>query len=292
MPRQFLQISNFAGGLNTKFDARDIKENELTNASNVQVSKPGQIYSSRVSTTVTSRAAGTLVAGYGIKLFRSDTDLGNAALMLELLALADTSDDSDTKIDFFENPFNTTGMGTRDTTSFDDNTEEIDLGSGASANVIYYYVDGALRTSDAGGANVGNNTVNWYGYISRSSSAFDGQVDDWTSVANKLEAPVGTNCAITETGVPPVASNSGVGFDIDLTITTTDEDGLFESTTYEFAQSLVYEGDQETLLTTYPETVTLFSNNYFTNVYVGLKASFDARVKGGRKQSKAETFEI
>ena len=288
MPKQYLQLSDFSGGLNTKFDARDLKQNEITVASNMQVCKPGQLFSSTASSEVTSRAAGTLVAGYGIKLFRSDTDLSNAALMLELLALADTNDSSDTKIDFFENPFNTTGMGTRDTTNFDDDTEEIDLGSGASANVIYYYVDGALRTSDAGSANVGSNTVNWYGYISRSSSAFDGQVDDWTSVANKLEAPVGTNCAITETGVPPVASNSGVGFDIDLTITTTDEDGLFESTTYEFAQSLVYEGDQETLLTTYPETVTLFSNNYFTNVYVGLKSSFDARVKGGRVYIRKE----
>jgi len=48
MPRQYLQISNFSGGLNTRFDARDIKDDELTDASNVQVYKSGQIYSSRV----------------------------------------------------------------------------------------------------------------------------------------------------------------------------------------------------------------------------------------------------
>ena len=39
MPRQYLQLSNFAGGLNTRFDARDIKDDELTDASNVQVYK-------------------------------------------------------------------------------------------------------------------------------------------------------------------------------------------------------------------------------------------------------------
>jgi len=39
MPRQYLQISNFAGGLNTQFDQRDIAGNELTDASNVQVYK-------------------------------------------------------------------------------------------------------------------------------------------------------------------------------------------------------------------------------------------------------------
>ena len=102
MPKQYLQISDFSGGLNTKFDARDIKDDEITNVSNLQVYKPGQLFSSTASTTVISRAAGTLVAGYGIKLFRSDTDLSNSPLMLELLALADTNDSSDTKIDFIE----------------------------------------------------------------------------------------------------------------------------------------------------------------------------------------------
>ena len=29
MPKQYLQLSNFSGGLNTKFDARDIEDNEI-----------------------------------------------------------------------------------------------------------------------------------------------------------------------------------------------------------------------------------------------------------------------
>ena len=279
MPKQYLQLSNFSGGLNTRFDARDIKDDEITNVSNLQVYKPGQLFSSTASATETSRGAGTLVSGYGIHLFKSDTDLANAVKSIELLALADTNDSSDTKIDFIEDPFDT--ISERDASTFV-TTEEIDLGSGASANTIYYYVDGALRTCDAGSANVANNTANWYGFVKRGSSAFGGDINDWESKSNNLAAPVGTNSGITETGYAPTTSNAGVGFDIDLSISTVDDDGLWESTTYELAQSFVYEGDQESLLTTYPETVTLSVNNYFENVYVGLKAAFDERIKGGR----------
>ena len=279
MPKQYLQLSNFSGGLNTKFDARDIKDDEITNVSNLQVYKPGQLFSSTASATETSRADGTLVSGYGIHLFKSDTDLANAVKSIELLALADTNDSTDTKIDFIEDPFDT--ISNRDASTFVA-AEQIDLGSGASANTIYYYVDGALRTCDAGGANVANNTANWYGFVKRGSSAFGGDINDWESKANNLAAPVGTNSGITETGYAPTTSNAGVGFDIDLSISTVDDDGLWESTTYELAQSYVYEGDQESLLTIYPETVTLSINNYFENVYVGLKSAFDERIKGGR----------
>ena len=156
------------------------------------------------------------------------------------------------------------------------------MGSGASANVIYYYADGALRTCDAGGTNVANNKANWYGFVKRGSSAFGGDVNDLDSKDTALSRPAGTNCGITETGYAPTASDSGVGFDVDLSISTDDDDGLWEATTYELAQSFVYEGDQESLLTGYDEDVTLSTNNYFTNVYVGLKSSFDERIKGGR----------
>ena len=78
---------------------------------------------------------------------------------------------------------------------------------------------------------------------------------------------------------------AGVGFDVDVTVETTDDDGLWEATTYEFAQSFVYEGDQESLLTEYSGTVALSTNNYFTNVLVGIindGDDFPDRIKGGR----------
>ena len=266
MPKQYLQLSNFAGGLNTKFDARDIKDDEITNVSNLQVYKPGQLFSSAPHTQVTTLAGTEPRLGYGIFLFKSDTQIDNTSALTEMLALADTTN---SQIDIISDPFGTPAA-----------TYEIDLGGTSGGKYIYYYVDGALRTADANGG--ANNTANWYGFVKRGSSAFGGDIDDWESKTNDLAAPVGTNCGITDTGYAPTASNSGVGFDVDLSVSITDDDGLWEATTYEFAQSFVYEGDQESLLTTYPETVTLSVNNYFENVYVGLKSAFNERIKGGR----------
>ena len=283
MPKQYLQLSNFSGGLNTRFDARDIADSEITNVSNLQVYKTGQLFSSTASATETSRADGSLVSGYGIHLFKSDTDIGNTARSIELLALADTSDGSDTKIDLIEDPFDT--ISNRDASTFV-STEEINLetesGAGSGGNVVYYYVDGALRACDAGGTNYANNTVFWYGFIKRGSSAFNGTVNDWVAVVNNLAKPAGTNCNITTTGSAVTAATSGAGFDVDLTVTTTDDDGLWEATTYEFAQSFVYEGDQESLLKVYSEDVTISTNNYFTSVYISAKSAFASRIKGGR----------
>ena len=72
---------------------------------------------------------------------------------------------------------------------------------------------------------------------------------------------------------------------MDVTVETTDDDGLWEATTYEFAQSFVYEGDQESLLSEYSGNVILTTNDYFTNVLVGLARTTsptNKRIKGGR----------
>ena len=178
MPKQYLQLSNFAGGLNTRFDARDIKDDELTLANNVQVYKSGQIFT--VTPTADfhadlDRTAGTTTSGYGLFLFKADNDLGNAALSLDLLAIADVAT---AQVDIIENPFNTTGMGTRDVATFvGDNggTAPIDLGSTAAAAMIYYYVDGALRVADAvGGA---ANRVTWFGHVDRVGTIPGGPID-------------------------------------------------------------------------------------------------------------------
>ena len=58
MPKQYLRLSDFAGGLNTKFDARDISDNEITVANNMHVYRQGQLFSSTTSATETSRSAG------------------------------------------------------------------------------------------------------------------------------------------------------------------------------------------------------------------------------------------
>ena len=284
MPRQYLQISDFSGGLNTKFDARDVAPNELTEANFVQVYKNGQIFTGAPKADVHAsldREEGTSTSGYGLFLFKSDNDLGNAEKSIELLAVADVLT---SQIDVIEDPFDT--ISNRDVTTYvtdgEGGTAPIDLGSTASGKYIYYYVDGALRVADANGG--GANTVTWYGHVDRLGTIPGGAIDLWVEIDNNLAAPGGSNCTVEQTGSVRYGDD-GEGFDVDVTVETTDDDGLWEATTYEFAESFIYAGDQESLLTEYSGTVNLSTNNYFTNILVGMVnagGTLTDRVKGGR----------
>jgi len=283
MPRQYLQISDFSGGLNTKFDPRDVAPNELTESSSVQVYKTGQIFTGTSSADVHAdldRSTGDTTDGYGLFLFKADNDISNNAKSIELLALADAA--ATAQVDMIEDPFDT--IGARDVVNHQDDggggTAPIDIGSTASAKMIYYYVDGALRVADAAGG--GANTVTWFGHVDRLGTIPGGALDVWVEGDNNLAAPSGGDKS--EAGSAQHAAENA-GFDVDLDVETTDDDGLWEATTYEFAQSFVYEGDQESLLRVYSQSAALSTNNYFTSVLLGLTRSSSAsnkRIKGGR----------
>ena len=274
MPRQYLRISDFSGGLNTRFDPRDVGQNEIIDSNFVQVYKTGQIFTASAKAAVTARGAGTSTAGKGFFLFKSDNDISNTAKSIELAALADVASGY---VDILEDPFNT--ISARDVAN---HLDAFDLGTNhAGGEFVYYYVDGALRVCDSETGQTGN-TAYWYGHVDKSGTIPGGAVDAWVSEANNLAAPTATN--LTNTGSAQYAT-AGNGFDVDVTVETTDDDGLWEATTYEFAQSFVYEGNQESLLTAYSENVVLSTNNYFTGVIVGITnsgAQFSDRIKGGR----------
>jgi len=277
MPRQYLRISDFSGGLNTRFDPRDVGQNEIIESNFVQVYKTGQIFTASAKVDVTSRGAGTSTDGKGFFLFKSDNDISNTAKSIELAALADVASGY---VDILEDPFNT--ISARDVAN---HLDAFDLGTNhAGGEFVYYYVDGALRVCDAETGQTGN-TAYWYGHVDKSGTIPGGAVDSWISATNNLAAPTATN--LTNTGSAEYAT-AGHGFDVDVTVETTDDDGLWEATTYEFAQSFVYEGNQESLLTAYSENVVLSTNNYFTNVLVGIinnpsgGSDFPHRIKGGR----------
>ena len=278
MPKQYLQISRFEGGLNTKFDPRDVGNNELTEISGMQVYKTGQIFNGTGKSTVTTRAAGTMTSGKGLFLFKADKDVDSSVTVpIELLAVCDVAS---SEVDILEDPFNTGGI--RDVAN---HLAAFDLGDNHGGDeFVYYYVDGALRVTDSENGQTGNTTF-WFGHIDRSgpsNTVPGGDIDEWEPVTNNLAAPTAGD--VSTAGSAQYAS-ANVGFDVDVTVETTDDDGLWEATTYEFAQSFVYEGDQESLLSEYSGTVPLSTNNYFTNVLVGLtrtSSPTNKRIKGGR----------
>ena len=272
MPRQYLQINDFSGGINTKSDQRSLENNQLTVVKDMQVYNVGQIYTGKNSIAVTSRGSGTSTAGHGAFLFKADNDISNNSKSIELLAIADVANG---EVDIIEDPFNT--LSVRDTTN---HLGAINLGSTSGGKFVYYFIDGALRVAD--GAFGANNRVQWYGHIDRSGTIPGGAIDSWVTGNNDLVAPTGAN--ITTSGGSTNYAASQAGFDIDITTEGTDDDGLWEATTYEFAQSYVYEGDQESLLTKYSESITLETNEYFTSVFAGLvhDSNVNDRIKGGR----------
>jgi len=268
MPKQYLKLSDFSGGLNTRFDSRDIQDTELTVANNVQVYKSGQLITSSPKGSVTTRSAGDLESGYGSFLFKSDHTIGDANTLTEYLALGDSVNPA--TVDLISDPFGTPS----------ESAAQITLGITPDAKFIYYYVDGALRVSDA---NFGAaNTTRWFGHIDRVSGSVGGNPNDFVTDVNFLKAPTGAD--ISTSGGSTNYAASQAGFDIDITTEGTDDDGLWEATTYEFAQSYVYEGDQESLLTKYSQSITLGTNEYFNSVFAGLvhDASVKDRIKGGR----------
>ena len=133
MPRQYLQINDFSGGINTKSDQRSLENNELTVVKDMQVYNVGQIYTGSGSTAVVSRGSGTSTVGHGVFLFKADNDISNNSKSIELLTIADVANG---EVDIIEDPFNT--LSVRDATN---HLGAINLGSTSGGKFVYYFVD-------------------------------------------------------------------------------------------------------------------------------------------------------
>ena len=75
MPKQWLYLNDFSGGLNTVKDPRDIRVNELAKAQNIMIDMQGAIRT--VGGMVTTGMAintlvSSLVGGYGCAMLESD----------------------------------------------------------------------------------------------------------------------------------------------------------------------------------------------------------------------------
>ena len=75
MPRKSKQINPFDGGLNNYSDARDIEENELAEAVNVDTSNPGRVsIGSSFRQNTPSESLTDPPAGKGLFRYSSDWD--------------------------------------------------------------------------------------------------------------------------------------------------------------------------------------------------------------------------
>ena len=88
MPKQIKEIKDFSGGLNTKHDSKDIKDNEFIEAKGVMFDKPGRLRVSRRSEIASDGTSAipeytapiwngsgaiTLESGYGLGFINTDS---------------------------------------------------------------------------------------------------------------------------------------------------------------------------------------------------------------------------
>ena len=84
MPKKSIEINPFDGGLNNYADARDIKENELAVATNVDTDQPGRIMIGKRTKDMSARTGPASVsAGTGLFQYNSDYNTSNAGVPTE-----------------------------------------------------------------------------------------------------------------------------------------------------------------------------------------------------------------
>ena len=160
MPKQLYKITQFHGGLNSNSDARDIAENQLSEAVDVMVDKVGKITTLGGFDTHDTVDSNTATNSQGRGLFQFSHDrlgaetagTGQAETGDDYLALTDAAT---TTVDIWSKSTDNWG------------TEEFNLGSDTSGfEPSIYAVDGALRVCDGNFANT-NSVSKWFGYIQR-----------------------------------------------------------------------------------------------------------------------------
>ena len=129
MPKKSIEINPFDGGLNNYADARDIKENELAVATNVDTDQPGRIMIGKRTKDKSVRTGpASISAGKGLFQYNSDYNTSNAGVPTEYQLLYDNNT-----------------LYRRDTGS----TNFTSISSlGSAYNPVYYSLDGNVRLSD------------------------------------------------------------------------------------------------------------------------------------------------
>ena len=161
MPKQLYKITQFHGGLNSNSDARDIAENELSEATDVMVDELGKIR--MMGGTIAQGAANranAITPGYGLFQFSHDRIDGHTAgsgaeTGTDYLVFSDSDTTGVISIYELDQP-----LWGNPITGLTDNTS-----STGQRKDVFYVVDGALRVCDSEFRNTHANK--WYGYVDR-----------------------------------------------------------------------------------------------------------------------------
>ena len=186
MPKQFKNYTRFDGGLNTKYNSRTIRDNELAQANNVIVDEFGVVKSCGKATDNTDNyTVPSVTAQCGDKtgLFQMTVDKNAAgtdgAYVKTFVGDADDASAGNVHVDVaYDGGSWTAGA--------------IDLGTntgGYQGRVIFHTANGAVRACDTNIANTATK-VKWYGYVNRTSGVRHLEsTQHWTSMDAYLAPP-------------------------------------------------------------------------------------------------------
>ena len=161
-----------------------------------------------------------------------------------------------------------------------------------NSKVLYHRSEDSIRCFDT---NLDTNgRVKWYGWISRQHFAYPGnqytyEYSGYYAKDNDLKPPSFGQYE-KDSGTSLTYPTAGLGFN--LKCFSSSNEGLIEEKTYEFAQSFVYDGNQESLLSHYNKLdnspvstldTTLSATAFKSlSVQIGAKGAYDPRISGGR----------
>jgi len=162
----------------------------------------------------------------------------------------------------------------------------------SNSKVLYYKSEESIRCCDTNRETTSK--IQWYGWISRTHFSYPGNTNSdlytgYYAKDNNL-APPAYGQYEKDSGTALVYPTAGKGFNLKCFSSATD--GLVEAKTYEFAQSFIYDGNQESLLSHYSkldnspvstlDTTLAATDLKQLSVQIGAKGPYDPRISGGR----------
>ena len=275
MPKQSIPLNRFEGGLNNRDSARDIGDNFLAEATNVDVSSVGRIRPlgefANLDPTITiasSEVNTELQPGYGLFKINVDgppeasgtTSTGEHLVYVNGDAEVYVGPTSDALVAW----------------------HSADLGSVSTCKPVYYYADGGLRISDSELGNASKTIALQRLVRTESATPYNDLSEQMDLINDGFAGPLNADFEDSD-GKDCVAAASGAedgedpadGDDFLVQTLPSGTDGLWPASTYAFGASYVYYGGQESKISTgltnisADGTITL-ADGQFPNISVSI----------------------
>lgn len=246
MPKQYVRYGRWDKGLNSKFDSTDIAREQLADVNQCNISRPGRIATTGNPTTTENEISVGMtphLSGHGAALVQADYTIGSSG----------------------NGALNTTGLHQIYVADSDGDVTGVDDASGTpvvQASLFSYggdagehkpaflWAEGGLRVSDAN--HYASGKTMWWGYVDRTRFHSD---DAWNTVNNWIAEQAGLRVPVVSVDAagtvfldhdadsyPTTGGNAPF---LEIEMSTSETDGRWESTDYEFGISYVYMGNQE-----------------------------------------------